>query len=270
MNSGARRPRWLGLVIKNGPAVVTIIGSAVIALLSAIFKFTTEQFLQAILLLLVLLGTSLLVDQLLNGRESAKKLRDIDGSINRLSDQLGISEADGLDRFVLSRRDLEPLESRLAGAREVFISGGSLYRLVNEYKSLFEKLAIGGCKFRLLMVDPECAAAEHLGTHISYEANSLDGYRSSGRDAINGLKSLQVRHPSSFEVRTSNVVPPFSLILVRATKPPASVQVELYPFGLPARDRPMFRLDETRDPKLFQLFADQAERLWGLPGNEAL
>lgn len=261
--------RRLLVIAKNGPAVITILGSAVVALLSGIFKFSTEQFLQSILLLLAFLGSTLLADQLVNGRAAAQQLQEIDKHVFDLAARVGeVTEKDGIEKYISSRRDLEPLETRLGGAREVFISGGSLLRLINEYRRLFETLAEQGCKLRFVMADPDSAAAEHLGGLVSYEANSVDAYRSNMRDAISGLEALTAKHPTACKFKLSSAVPPFSLVLIRKSDEPAVMQVELYLFGLPARDRPILRLSEQRDPRLFKIFSEQTEKLWNLPGNQ--
>lgn len=266
--SFGRSAEW---TFRNAPALITVIASTILAILSGIFSFSERELLQATLLILALIGTSLVTDRLIDGRKMRTRLDEID---TKLSEALRRSleiETAGLDHLVSCRRDLPPLEQRLLGAKRVFVSGGSLFRLVNEYKRLFEDLATETCNIRLLMTSPDSAAAEHLSTLVSYESHNVANYRAHARDTVESLQSLVNRFPMHCQARISNVAPPFSILWVEGGELGVGrLQVEIYAFGLPARDRPILILEEERDPRLYALFASQAEALWTLPDNIAL
>ena len=247
--------------LNNGPAIIAVLGSATLAIAAEFFGLTQLQLLQAILALLALIGTSLLTERLVEGRELRRRLDAIDAGVSSVADYAREIEGAGLDELILRRRDLPPLEDRLHGARRVSISGGSLFRLVNEYKSLFEQLAASGCQLRFLVTDPDAPAAEVLSSAVAYESLDVETYRAQLRNALGGLQHLAGGNTRSCEIRVCTLVPPFSLLVIE--KGDASeVQVELYPFRLPARDRPLFVLHRHRDPRLYSLFTAQFDAIW--------
>jgi hypothetical protein len=260
MTAASNRGVWL---LNNGPGIVTVLGSAVVAVLASVVRFSTEALLQIVLLLLALIGTSLVTERLVDGRRSREQL----GSISsRLDAVVSFTRGDdvSLDDVVVSRRQLPPLEERLVGATHVMISGGSLSRLSNEYRSLFERLAGQGCRLQFVMTNPASSGAELLSTEISYESRNLDAYRSYMRDSVAGLADLAGQFPDRCEVRTYDAAPPFSLMVI--VKPDASnAQVELYTLGLPACDRPILLTSSASSPRLCALFTEQFDALWNSP-----
>jgi hypothetical protein len=247
-------------VVTNGPSVVTVIGSAVIAILASVVHFSTEALLQIVLLLMALIGTSLVTERLVEGRKDREQITSISSRLDTVV-SFTRNENVSLDDVLVTRRQLPPLEGRLVGATHIMVSGGSLARLSNEYRSLFEGLARQGCQLQFVMTNPGSAGAEFLSTEISYESRNLDAYRSYMQDAAAGLTDLAHRFPDLCEVRTYDAVPPFSLMII--VKPDSSsAQVELYTLGLPARDRPILLTSSANSPRLCTLFTEQFEALW--------
>jgi hypothetical protein len=248
---------WLLL---NGPAIVTVLASSVLAVLAWVVAFTPAQYFQIILALLALIGTSLVTEKLIESRFIRDRLRDIDMRLEQVLDQRR-TEPLTLDRLISSRRDLSPLEERLSGATRIAISGGSLFRLVNEYKNLFEHLALAGCQMRFVITDPDSHAAESLSVAVSYESNNVETYRAHMRYALTTLCEFSRRFPQNCNVRLCSIALPFSLLRVDNDLG-KWVQVELYPFSVPARDRPILTLREQTDPRLFSFFSTQFDTLW--------
>jgi hypothetical protein len=254
------RSLWL---MTNGPGVVTVIGSAVVAILASIVHFSTEALLQIILLLMALIGTSFVTERLVEGRKDREQITSISSRLDTVV-SFTRNENVSLDDVAVTRQQLPPLEGRLVGATHIMISGGSLARLSNEYRSQFERLAREGCQLRFVMTNPASPGAEFLSTEISYESRNLDAYRSYMQDAADGLTDLAHRFPGLCEVRTYDAAPPFSLMII--VKPDSSsAQVELYTLGLPARDRPILLTSRATSPRLCTLFTEQFEALWTSP-----
>jgi hypothetical protein len=251
--------QWL---FHNGPAIITILGCAAVALTASIAHLSEIQLLQAVVALLALIGTSLLTERLIEGRRLRQDMSAIDERLDQVLGYAKHIQTGGLDALVMRRRDLPALEERLNGAKRVCILGGSLYRLANEYRRLFEQLAEGGCKLRFVMTDPEAQAAELLSSAVVYESNDVKTYRTQMQAALSGLLSVASRFPDVCEIRLLAIAPPFSLVIVEKGDDVSTIQVELYPFKLPARDRPMFVLDSRRDPRLHGLFSSQYEAIW--------
>lgn len=260
-----RQPGWqstLFWVLNNGPAIVTVVGSAALAVAASVVQLSELQILKAVLALLALIGTSLLTERIVEGRGLRNRLSEIDGRLEEVLAYARDIETVGLDSLVIRRRDLPPLEERLDGAKGVAISGGSLFRLVNEYQNLFEQLAASGCGLRFLMTDPDADAVEVLSSAVVYESNDVGTYRTQMRAALAGLTSLAARYPTACQVKLCTIAPPFSIMVVDRGHDSSTIQVELYPFRLPARNRPMLLLDRQHDPKLHAIFSSQFEDLW--------
>jgi hypothetical protein len=254
------RGLWL---LSNGPAVVTVAGSAIIAILASLIHFSDGALLQVILLLLALLGTSSVAERLIEAHSDRRELASISSKLETVV-RFTRNENVSLDDVIVSRRQLPSLEERLIGATEVMISGGSLSRLSNEYRSMFDRLGREGCRLRFVMTNPASHGAEFLSAEVSYESRSLEAYRSYMRDAAAGLMDLANEFPNKCEVRTYDAAPPFSLMVI--VKPDSStVQIELYTLGLPARDRPILMTTSSQSPRLCAMFTEQFEALWNSP-----
>lgn len=253
------RGLWL---LVHAPAVITVVGSAVLAMAVNVADFTEIQALQAVLALLALIGASLLTERLVEGRNLRGKLGDIDTRLSEVLEYARDIETVGLDKLIARRRDLPSLEERLDGAKRVAISGGSLFRLMNEYQSLFEELAERGCKLRFLVTDPESAAAEFFNSVVAYESRDLEANRAQLRLSVADLLALAGRYPGVCEVKLCSVPPPFSIVQVEKGNDSSLIQVEIYPYKVPARDRPTLVLDKKHDPRLHAFFAAQFEGLW--------
>jgi hypothetical protein len=251
---------WL---LSNGAGVITVLGSATVAVLASVVHFSTEELEQIVLLLLALIGTSLVTDRLIEGRKSWQQITSISSRLDTVV-SFTRNENVSLDDVVITRRQLPSLEERLVGASHIMVSGGSLSRLSNEYRSLFERLAHQGCRLRFIMTNPASPGAEFLSAEISYESRSFDAYRSYMQDAAAGLTDLAQSFPETCEVRTYDAAPPFSLMVI-VQPDSSSVQVELYTLGLPARDRPILLTSSASSPRLCALFTAQFESLWASP-----
>lgn len=256
--------RWSKVywILNNGPAIITVLGSASLAVMASAANLSAIQMLQAVLTLLALIGTSLLTERIVDGRDLRRRLTNIDTRLEEVLVYARDIEAAGLDKLVIRRRDLPPLEERLEGAKHISISGGSLFRLVNEYQNLFEELLENGCHIRFLMTDPRTPAAETLSLFVVYESNNVEEYRTQMRTALTSLISLATRHPETCKVKIFGLAPPFSLMLVDKDDYSSTIQVELYPFRTPARNRPIMLVNKEAEPKLHTLFLSQFESLW--------
>jgi hypothetical protein len=252
--------RW---VLTNGPAIITVLGSSVLAVLASVISFTTIQFLQSILTLLALIGTSLLTERLVEGRQLQAHMKEIDLRLNDVLDYARDIKAAGLDSLIRERRDLPPLEERLDGAKHISILGVSLYRLAYEYKSLFEKLTKEGCKFRFLLTDPESDAAAQLSSTVVYESIDADAYRGQMNNSLTSLTQLVESYPDNCELKLYSFAPPFSIMIIEKSSGISVVQVEIYAFRIPARNRLMMILDKVREPGLYSFFSLQFDSIWG-------
>jgi hypothetical protein len=251
---------WL---LNNSPAIlaiITIIGSVSFALAASVLNLSQMNILQAIVALLGLIGASLLADKFVEGRALRKSLNGICSKLNTALDYAHQIETRSLDHLITDVHDLPHLEERLEGAKRVSVSGGSLNRL-NEYQSLFEQLAKNGCAIRFLLTDPDGTSVESLSKGVVYESIGEDGYRAQVRSSVVNFSRLASRFPLC-EVRLYTLPPPYGLMIVEKENGTSAILVEIYPFRLPTRDRPMLFLDKQKDPRLHDLFSSQYQAMW--------
>jgi hypothetical protein len=256
--------RYIQWLLDNSTAIlaiVTFIGSALLALAASILNLTELNILQAVVVLLTLIGATLLADKLLEGRALRKCLNDISSQLTTALDYTHQIETCSLDDLITDIHDLPHLEERLEGARRVSVSGGSLNRL-NEYQSLFEQLAKKGCTLRFLLTDPDGTSVESLNSGVVYESIGVDGYRTQVRSSVVTFSRLASRFPTLCEVRLYTLPPPYGLMIVEKENNTSTILVEIYPFKLPTRDRPMLFLDKQKDPRLHNLFSSQYQAMW--------
>lgn len=254
--------RALKAGLNYGPAVITVLFGVFVGLFGSFLALSQPQILQIILVLLGLIGTTLLTEKLLLGRAIPRKFDAIDSQMDKLLKVTCDIEAKGLDSLIIRRRDLEPLEERLKGATRIAISGGSLFRLMSEYQRVFEDLAKSGCEMRFLVSDPNSQASLFLSSVVVYESANPETYRENMKNSIKALESIATRHPELCQLRLADFAPPFSVVIIEKGNASCLIQVEIYPFKVPARERPTLLLDKDKDPRLHEFFRDQYNAMW--------
>lgn len=257
-----RAARFGWWALSYGPSIITMAGGAALAFSAAVWELADHTLLQGMLVLLILIATSLLTERFIGARESGQRLAAMGAEVKSLAKAVE-RHGQGLDSLVIRRKDLTPLEDRLKGASRVSISGGSLVRLASEYKHTFEGLVAQGCHIRLLMVDPNHVATEQLHNSVVYEVIDVDEYRRQVRAAISGLGGLASTSGGKLDIRVSSFVPTYSIVAIDRHDGSGTLQVELYPFKLPARDRPTLIIHKERDPRLHEFFSKQFDEMWG-------
>lgn len=247
------------------PPILTVVGAIVIATVSWFYTITDTQLLQAVVALLALIGTTLITERLIEVRSIKSEIQKNRSVFEEYIEESLEGKSKNFDQTVIRRRDLEPLEDRLHGAKKVSILGGSLFRLTNEYKKVFEDLLREGCQLRFLMVDPASTALDVLGTVVVYEISDIDTYRSHSKASFGVLAELIKQYPKQCSVRFCDYPPSFSMVQIQKADSDAVVQLEMYPINVPARDRPTFIFDVSKEPKLYGFYADQFDKAWQEP-----
>lgn len=261
-DSTSTRWAWLQQVVTVGPLVVSLAGGAVAAFLPEVIDLSTEQLQQLTLALLSAIGGSLLAEKLVEEKIRNQNMATLHADVLRAIDSHAEITTPRVDAVFRPKRALPPFEDRAEGAHSLAISGGSLFRLTNEYRGYFEQALQRGVSMRFLVTSAEGAGADYLASYVSYESTSVRSYRENMARAIEGIQDLCERFPDSSEIRTLPFAPPCSLIVARRQGGLSTAHVELYTISTPARDRPVFVASESRDPRSFAFFADQFETMW--------
>jgi len=252
----------LSPILTYGPIVVTVVGSAVLALFAATLQLSEMQMLQCVLGILALIATSLLAERALNGRATELRLNEMSRLLADTTAYARQVRCAGFDELVIRRRDLRALEQRLSGARRVAVYGGSLSRLVNEYQGQFEALARNGCDIRFLMTDPGSDAVHSLRNFVVSESDDMGVHHAQVAAAAAKVERMAASFPEAFQAKFIGLTPPFSMILIETTSSQATIEVEMYGYKIATRDRPILALDVAREPRLFHIFAEQFEAMW--------
>ena len=244
------------VILEYLPIAMTIGFSAYILLLSQTTTLSADDLLLWILSLLGLLATATLVERL--------------GDIHRIEKfteatyehLLKHERKPPIDLIFSDRKSLSPLETRLQSAKEIIITGGSLFRLASEYLGYFERKARDGCLLKFLLVDPDSEAARLLAKYVVYEMNAPDIYRDQLRTSLSNLHRLKQRYPDQIELKVCDFVPPFSLLILDPKKEHGSIQVELYTLAVPTRDRPEFTVQAALERYWYNFFLNQFTQMW--------
>jgi len=261
----AARSKWHNIafwLLTYGPALVCVLGTAVFGAYGLFKNIPPVEYLPAIFAMLALIGASLLTERIVEKKDVGAKVEEISADTSQLLRYARRVDNVSLDRIIISRRELAPLEERLNNAKKVCVLGASLRLLLGEYRKAFEELAEKGCQLRFIMIDPESVAAEQLCLATVYEVTDIKEYRRQLSFTREVLSALQKRYPGVCEARLCRVAPPFSILNVSRDSPESSILVELYPFLVAARDRPILMVQERTDPKVYSFFARQFEILW--------
>jgi hypothetical protein len=248
---------WLA---SNLPIILTVLAATILTILAGVVELSAVQLLQMTLGLLVGIALSLLTERYVDSRQTRHRQESIAETVLRIEGALDGS-GQTLDSLVVTNSALPRLEDRFEGAKRISISGGSLTRLATEYHHKFVELVNKGCEIRLLMVDPDKVGAEQLHSAAVYGGPSLEDYRQQIARAIKSLQIIEPAPPGKLEIRVASFAPPFSLVVIEHFDGRAIIQLQVYPFQTPARDRPTWIIDATIDPELHTLFGSQFDRM---------
>ena len=251
------RNRTLTNILEYLPIVLTMGFGVYLALKVQLETIDDSKLLGWILTILCLLATSILVDRFTNLRRIEKYSEEVNELLKTKKGKVS------LETILSTRKTLPPLEERLQSAKEVVITGGSLFRLSSEYLGLFEKLAKDGCKMKFLMLSPETESAKITAENIVYEIQDYSSYKNYIQSSIYGFKKLKEKYPESVEIRLSEYLPSFSIFGIDTTKDNGEIMIELYTHNVPTRERPHFLLQSKREPFWYKFFLNQFESIWG-------
>ncbi len=239
------------------PIILTVFFGALFVFKGQEKEISIEKQLNWVVTLLCLLATSILFDRF-------SKLRRIENQTKELGVQLKKINSDSMsvDNILLTRKTLPPLEKRLQTSKEVFITGGSLIRLSNEYLGLFENLAKEGCVIKLLLLNPNAPSAKLTADNIVYEIDDFETYQNYIKSSLKSFTKLSKKYPNSIEIKISDFLPSYSFFGVDLSKDYGSIMVEIYTFNEPTRERPHFNLSKMNDPVWFNYFLNQFDKIW--------
>jgi hypothetical protein len=154
----------------------------------------------------------------------------------------------------------EPFEKYLQGAKELFISGGSLIGFIRDQKEILEKwlYQTPDAKLKLIMVDPKLVRAGRISVDSLYrdrDANNSgqENFARETESALERIAAIQKKFYGKVEVRLTTETPSVTVMIVDRVK--ARVSVNLLR-GYPT-NRPAFAISKDKYPDWFGIFDER-------------
>ncbi len=230
----------------------TIIASTFIIIKSQIIMYSNNTLLLWIIGLLGLIATAITSEKYFKLSKITKGIENIQSLIK--------NKGVGLDELAFTRKELSPLETRLSLAEKIVITGGSLYRVSDEYYAFFENKLKNGCELEIIMVRPYSNAANLLCDNVVYETSDYQKYSRKILESLQRFLRLKQEYASKISIRLTENVPPFSLIVTDEDSQNASIKIELYSYSVPTRERMQFEITRE-DNDSFAFFLGQLTAL---------
>jgi len=154
-----------------------------------------------------------------------------------------------------------PLKERMAGVSTVWLLGPSLVNIwpPNDH-IFFEKVRNGG-EIRLLISNPESSHLSILADQLKRHSDSLKADIKTTlhicRELIQGGLGA-----GKFEVRLTEMIPGYSMVISDPSKPSGRVMVEYLGYHSRLHERPHLELDVSKHRRWFDYYLDQYNELW--------
>jgi hypothetical protein len=203
-----------------------------------------------ILTLLGLLAVDALIERL-DVLEKIKQALDLLNSPNNVEPRL------------MWERDVfknEPMEKYLQGAKELFVSGGSLIGLFREKQEVLEKwlYQTADARLKLIIVDPQLVREGKISVDSIYRDKQKD-FVSETEKSLEIVTALQKNFLGKVEVRLTNETPTVTVMIVDRVKARVSINLSR---GYPT-NRPVFAVSKDKYPDWFNIFDERYyTKLW--------
>lgn len=238
-------------IIDYGPILLTVLVGAFATVRSINSHLDSNELLQWILGLLVLIASTQLVDRFRILRNTNKKLDQIIEFSN------GSGGAKG---FLLD--SMPDLRERVKSAKSISISGVSLAGTSNLYHPILQDRLKAGVPMRLLMIDP--AIDKPVADVAVYRIDKTQDASVLRRSVNYSLETFSLLSPFDQKRKLKIRLLPFPTIygiwILDYGTNEAEVWVELYSFR--QTPEPAFQLKPGRDGVWYEFFVNQFEKMW--------
>jgi hypothetical protein len=167
------------------------------------------------------------------------------------------------DDVFRSRAELPNFVSLLEVYEEIWVSGVSLFGLVESFGKKIEEATQKGKKFRFLMVDPENSEHWKIGAISSYTFPSPSDMQQLSRNSLKRFNSIAEHSPKgSIEIKVADYFTPVTYVIADGNKPHGQISVEFYGFRISSSERYHLLLKQKNDDRLFTFHLGQFEKMW--------
>jgi hypothetical protein len=158
-----------------------------------------------------------------------------------------------------SRAEIPSVEEQAGYASEICIIAISGISLSVRYLAFFERKLKGGCKIRIILLDPSASSL-----HTWNLLNKITTAEADIKSGLNVFRALAQMDSSKgkFEIRLSDVFLPYSMFAVDLQKEFGSMVVEFHAYKRTIGERPHIFLTPQNAPKWFDFYRQQFEQAW--------
>jgi hypothetical protein len=230
--------------LRNAFALVTVVAATLIAIWGGLTK-SLGLGEQVILALLGLLTIDTFIERL--------------GALDEISENVHIIRSKIGEKEFLHVRSTEmpPLERYLEGAREFYVSGGSLAGLVPEYRQFLREIS-ETCDLRFVLLNPNSPALEAAA---NWAGAPPERFKKEIEVTLLILGEL-IADGAPLQVRLNNSIPALSVMIVDGSAAHGRIRVGVNPHQCPPSRRPFFELTRGDDERFYALFYERYEALW--------
>lgn len=239
---------------ENIDVYVAVLGNGILALLSILNILPIQILGGAILASLSWLTLNSLME-----RKASK--RDMDAIVERFQNPRVSSISFFSENYSYNSDDFQ---MTFRSAHELYVIGMGQTRMIIAYGAQISRILSEGGKTYFILGDPD-----GVGTEMSMKRGSarqsIERTRQEHWSSIERLASLNKasNNKGIIEVRFVDMLMPFTLYGFDLNDPlKAKIYVWLTPFQEPSENRPGFMLSAMQDPKWFNFFRLQFEKLW--------
>lgn len=152
----------------------------------------------------------------------------------------------------------------ILGAKDIALSGISLFRLLNLYTTEIRETLEQGAKIRIILLDPDGAAVKMASLRSSAGTpNEVAIQRI--RDTVGLLERLKESVPeAAIEIRILDFLAAYSLMILKPRDSSKNVycHARILPFRTPSLRAPIINPDPNDDQLWAQFIFDQFEKMW--------
>lgn len=219
---------------------------------------------------IVLAALSILIYGLIDSRQTAERLEKKLDETNRYQNDL-IRTVNGIPRLIsygskttklLKISDLPPLVELAQDATTIDIMTWAASGLFERYDGFIYKKIDEGCKFRLLIIDPNSKAADVINDNSRNKEIKADI-----RKMIKKYKRLPAKFKNQkldFKLRLTKWLMPTNMIIIDGNKHSGVISLGLYPACLrtPQDERRYMLIDSKNTQEEYLYYCNQFEKLW--------
>ncbi len=243
---------FFNLIIDYGPIIITVLMGAYAAFSTLEGSTNSEQMLQWVLAILLLITSTQLVDRFRVLRSTDKKLDQV------ITISRGMAGPKG---FWLE--SMPDLRVRLSKAHSISISGVSLAGTSNQFNTISQERLKSGVPIRLLVCDPDpTTPTADIAAYRIEKHQDPDTLRRAINHALDNFSLVAKVDPKrkNLKIRLLPYPPTFGIWIIDYGLPNAEIWVEIYAFR--QTPEPAFQLLPRRDGEWYEFFADQFEKMW--------